>query len=151
LNPDVMMAPPAWPTMALMSAAVALVAASLAHLACIVWGGPLFRRLGAGEALARMADKGHWYPPVVALVIGGVLAVWAAYAVAGAGWLAPLPFMRWVLPAVAGVFLLRAVAFPLLKPAFPENSDLFWWVSSGICLVIGGLVAAGTAGVWHRL
>ena len=36
----------------------------------------------------------------------------------------------------AAVLLVRALAFPWLKPVFPDNSALFWRVSSGICLVM---------------
>lgn len=125
--------------------------AALAHLACLPGGAPAFRLLGAGEALAGMAEKGHWYPPVAALAIGGVLMLWAVYALAGAGAMAPLPAMRLVLAGITGIYLLRAVAFPWLKPFFPDNSPAFWLVSSGICLVIGLLHLAGLAQVWHRL
>lgn len=45
----------------------------------------------------------------------------------------------------AGERMIRAVAFPWLKPLFPENSNRFWWVSSGICLLIGSLYGWGAA------
>src|SRR5690606_7005929 len=59
--------------------------AALIHLACLVVGAPLFRLLGAGEQMAQLHLAGHWYPTVVTLVIAGVLAVWSAYALSGAG------------------------------------------------------------------
>jgi len=123
--------------------AVFILAAALAHFACIFIGAPAFRTMGAGAAIAEMSRRGHWYPPVLATVIGGVLTSWAAYAAAGAGLLAPLPLQRMVLVGVTALFMLRAVAFPLLKPLFPDNGPRFWWISSGICLLIGLSLLAG--------
>ncbi|MDD4913088.1 MAG: hypothetical protein PHP57_12400 [Sideroxydans sp.] len=98
-----------------------------------------------------MAEKGHWYANFIAFAIGVLLTTWAAYALSGAGLLMQLPFARLALSAITGIYLLRAVAFPLLKPAFPENSDTFWLVTSGICLVIGLVHLAGLRQVWDQL
>jgi hypothetical protein len=136
---------------ALILAGVLSALAALAHLACIALGAPAFRFMGAGERMARAIEAGRIQPILVTLGIVAVLATWAAYAFSGAGVIGGLPFTKLVLPAVAAVFLARAVGFPLLKPVFPENSNTFWLVSSGICLVIGALYAAGTAAVWARL
>lgn len=125
--------------------------AAVAHLACIALGAPAFRLLGAGERMARAIEAGSIRPVLVTLGIAAILSVWAAYAFSGAGVIGALPFAKLVLPAVTAVFLARGVSFPLLKPLFPENSTTFWWVSSGICLVIGALYAVGTAAVWARL
>ena len=98
-----------------------------------------------------MAEAGHWYPNFIAFVIGVMLSVWAVYALSGAGLLMQLPFVRLVLSAITGIYLLRALAFPLLKPAFPGNSDMFWLVTSGICLVIGLIHLVGLRQVWNQL
>ncbi len=82
------------------------------------------------------------------LAIAALLLVWAIYAFSGAGLIGELPFTRFVLPAAGGVYLVRAVGFPLLKPRFPENSTAFWLWSSGICLVLGLLYALGSIYVW---
>ncbi|WP_227817146.1 hypothetical protein [Nitrogeniibacter aestuarii] len=117
--------------------------AGLAHYACVVVGARGFELLGAGEPLVSMARQGHWYPAFIATAIGSVLCAWGVYALAGARLIGPLPWQKWVLMAATAIYLLRAVAFPLLKPAFPDNSDLFWWVSSGLCLVIGVCLLLG--------
>jgi hypothetical protein len=124
--------------------------AALLHFACIPWGANGFRFLGAGEAMARMSAAGHWYPSVMAFGIGAVLSVWGLYALSAAGVLSPLPYWRVVLAGVTAVYLLRALAFPLLKPAFPDNSTTFWLVTSGICLVIGITHLVGLMQVWQR-
>ncbi|WP_232533216.1 hypothetical protein [Delftia acidovorans] len=129
-----------------LAAALFDTAAALAHFACIVWGGRGLRLMGAGERMARMAEAGHWYPPLVSAAIGVVLSLLAGYALAGAGLLGPLPFMRLVLAGAGLVLVARAVAYPWLKPRFPDNSDRFWHVSSAICLVMGLLHLAAALG-----
>ena len=129
-------------------------AAALAHLACIAIGAPAYRRLGAGEAMARAAEAGRWQPTAITLFIAAVLAAWALYAWAAAGWPAPLPrlpLMKPALVAISAVYLVRGIAFPWLRPHFPDNSNRFWLVSSAICLLIGGLHAWGTAAMWSEL
>ena len=126
-------------------------AAALAHLACIVLGAPAYRFMGAGERMARAVEAGKLQPTFVTVAISGVLVVWAAYALGGAGVIGLLPFSSLALPAICAVYLGRAVAFPLLKPAFPENSHTFWLVSSGICLLIGLVHLYGVVSVWHAL
>ena len=136
---------------ALVVGAICSAAAAMAHLACIVWGAPAYRFMGAGERMARAVEAGKLRPTLVTLAICGVLLVWAAYALGGAGVIAPLPFSSLALPAICAVYLGRAVAFPLLKPAFPENSQTFWLVSSGICLLIGLVHLYGVLWVWQVL
>ena len=125
--------------------------AALAHLACIAVGAPAYRLLGAGERMARAVEAGKRKPTLITLAISAVLLVWSAYALGGAGVISPLPLSRLVLPAICAVYLGRAVAFPLLKPAFPENSQTFWLVSSGLCLLIGLVHVYGVVSVWHML
>ena len=36
--------------------------AALLHLACIVFGAPMYLFMGAGKQIAAMADAGHWLP-----------------------------------------------------------------------------------------
>ena len=134
----------------LVGAALSFVAAIL-HFSCIFWGTNGFRFLGAGEPIVSMSAAGHWYPPFIAFVIGTVLTVWAFYALPGAGVISPLPLLRVVLVGITAVYLLRAVAFPLLKPIFPGNSTTFWLVTSGISLLIGLAHLTGLIQVWRRI
>jgi hypothetical protein len=117
-------------------------------LACIAFGAPAYRVMGAGERMARAAEAGRLNPAVITLTIAAVLLVWALYAFSGAGVVRQLPFTNVVVPAVCAVFLARAFAFPLLKPMFPENSTTFWLASSGICLLLGVLYGLGIVFVW---
>ena len=84
-----------------------------------------------------------------AFCIAAVLLGWALYAFSAAKVIGPLPLTGWALSAISLVLLARAFAFPLLRPAFPENSVTFWWVSSGICLVLGALYGAGAVAAWQ--
>jgi len=123
-------------------------AAAVAHLACIALGPPAYRLMGAGERMARAVEAGKLRPTLVTAAIAAVLLVWALYAFSGAGVMGPLPLTGWALPAISLVFLARALAFPLLRPVFLGNSATFWWVSSGICLLIGLLYAVGAVAAW---
>ena len=136
---------------ALVLAGALTLLAALAHLACIALGASAFRFMGAGERMAQAVEAGRLRPTLVTIGIAGVLAIWAAYAFSAAGLINRMPFERIALPSISAVFLARAVAFPLLKPIFPENSKRFWFVSSGICLGVGALFACGTAAAWARL
>jgi hypothetical protein len=130
--------------------AVLSLAAALLHFACLVWGAPGFKFLGADEPIVSMSAAGHWYPPVIAIVVGSILSIWSLYAFSGAGVISPLPYLRLALVAITGIYFLRAVAFPLMKPAFPGNSMMFWLVSSAICLVIALVHLVGLMPVWNR-
>jgi hypothetical protein len=136
-------------THALALGAALSAAAAVAHLACIPIGAPAYRWMGAGERMARAAEAGRLRPTLVTLGIAGVLLLWSAYALSGAGVIGTLPLTRLALAFISAVYLARAVAFPLLKPAFPENTAVFWWVSSGICAVFGLVHAYGTVLLWR--
>lgn len=136
---------------ALVVGAFSSAAAAAAHLLCIVLGPPAYRFMGAGERMAGAVEAGRLRPTAVTLAIACVLFACSAYALSGAGLIAPLPFTRGVLALICAVFLARALAFPLLKPAFPENSTTFWLVSSGICGLIGLVHLYGTLALWQML
>ena len=122
--------------MLLKLAAASCLLAALLHFACIPWGAAGYRFLGAGDVVVNAVASGDWRSHISAVVVGTLLLALAAYALAGAGVIRPLPFLRPVLLGFAAILLARAVAFPLLRPMFPGNSDLFWYVSSGL---VGGL------------
>jgi hypothetical protein len=138
-------------TLALAAGATFSTMAAIAHLACIALGPAAYRFMGAGERMALGVDAGRLQPTLMTLAIASVLLTWAAYALSGAGLISRLPLTRIVLLAITAVYLVRAVAFPLLRPVFPENSTTFWLVSSGICLVIGLVHAYGVASRWAAL
>lgn len=131
---------------ALYLAATSTLLAALLHFACIIWGAEGFLFLGAGEEMAAMAAAGHWYPGLVAAVIGSSLLVCSAYAISLTTDRFRLPFTRSIMAFISLVFLSRALTFPLLEPLFPGNSPIFWWVTSSICLIIALLYGFGLFG-----
>lgn len=135
---------------ALALAGVVTALASIAHLACIALGAPAYRFMGAGERMACAAAAGKIKPTLITLAIASILLVWALYAFSGAGIAPRLPFTQVALLLISAVFLARAVAFPLMRSVFPENSTTFWLVSSSICLVLGVLYAVGVAALWAK-
>jgi len=139
------------PNKLLVTGAVLSGLAALLHLACLVFGAPLFRLMGAGEQMAQLHQAGHWYPVVVTLVIAGVLTGWSAYALSGAGLIRKLPLLRTALSAITAVYIIRGIAFVPAMAYFPGNSITFWAISSSICLLVGIVHLAGLRQSWARL
>jgi hypothetical protein len=133
----------------LLLGAICSALASLAHLGCIVFGGDWYRFFGAGEQMAQLAEQGHWYPTVVTLVISSIIAIWALYALSGAGVIFKLPLLRLGLCVISGIYVIRGLSFFVLMPYF-SNSITFWIVSSSICLFIGLMYSIGTYQTWNK-
>lgn len=125
--------------------------ASALHIAVIVGGPAWYRFFGAGEGMARMAERGSLTPTLITLGIASVLAVWSAYAFSGAGLIPRLPLIRTALVLISAVYLLRGL---VLIPAFVVNpggvTPFVLW-SSIIVLVYGIAYAAGTWKAWPAL
>lgn len=135
----------------LVAGGVLSAAASLLHIACIFGGPDWFRFFGAGERIARMAERDWWRPAPVTLLIAGVLAVWAAYAFSGAGLLARLPLLRVALVAITAVYLLRGLVIVPMAALRPDLLSPFALWSSAIVLVYGIVYAIGTWASWNKL
>jgi hypothetical protein len=126
-------------------------AAAALHLAIIAGGPDWYRFFGAGEGMARMAERGMMRPALFAIGIAAILAVWAAYAFAGAGLIRRLPLMRTALVAISAIYLLRGlVPLPMLLLR-PAQVDTFVLWSSAIVLVYGLCYAIGTRRAWAKL
>lgn len=131
------------PNALLYIAALLTFCAALLHFVCVFWGVNGFRFLGAGKSIVQMVERGHWYPNFTAIAVGLILTVCATYAFFAAKGIQVLPFTKLILSLVAAVFLIRGLAFPWLKSKFVGNSDLFWYISSAFCLILGSLYAVG--------
>jgi len=107
--------------------------------------------MGAGEHMQKMVANGRWYPTMVTLIIAAMLSVWSLYALSGAGLIHKLPFVRLALVTITAVYLLRAVAFPVLTTYIPGNTTTFWYWSSAICFVFGIVHLIGLCQVWSQL
>ncbi|MFN4116263.1 MAG: hypothetical protein ACK4F7_07170 [Inhella sp.] len=134
----------------LLAAAAGSLIAALLHLGCIAFGAPWYRAMGAGEGMARLAESGSWRPTLITLAITAMLLVWALFALSGGGAIRPLPLTKPALLAISAVLLVRGLGFVFLQPYFPGNSATFWAVSSGFCLLLGGLHAVGLYQLWSR-
>jgi hypothetical protein len=126
-------------------------AAAALHLAIIAGGPAWYRFFGAGEGMARMAERGWARPTLFAIGIAAILAIWAAYAFAGAGLIRRLPLMRTALVAISAIYLLRALAPLPMALLWPERVDAFLLWSSAIVLVYGLCYALGTRRAWATL
>lgn len=120
--------------------------AALAHVGCIIFGARWYRFMGAGERMARMAEAGSPRPALITAAVTLVLVIWAAYALSGAGVLAPLPLLQPVLWAICAVLMLRALGgFVLAVLAPGEHGWRFWIWSSALCLLLAASYTLGTA------
>lgn len=127
------------------------VAAALLHVACIFGGPEWYRFFGAGEGMARAAERGEWQPAILTLGIATVLAVWAAYAFSGAGLLPRLPLLRTGLVVISAIYLLRGLILIPLHMWRPHLTDSFAVWSSLIVLLYGIAYAVGTWRAWPFL
>lgn len=134
----------------IVGAALSATGAAL-HLACIAFGAPWYRFMGAGEEMAKLAESGSAAPAKITLIISSILLIWSLYALSGAGVIRKLPLLRTGLCAIAAVYLLRGFAFIPLMTLIPGRSLTFWLWSSAICAVFGVVHAIGIRQVWSRL
>lgn len=135
----------------LVAAAVLSGVAALLHVAIVFGGAPWYRYFGAGERMAAAADAGRAYPTLVTLGIAAVLALWAAYALAGAGLLAGVPLLKWGLAAITAIYLVRGLAIvPVLAFARAQATPFLVW-SSIICIGYGVVHLVGMVQVWNQL
>ena len=136
----------------LVAAGSASLAAAALHLACIAGGPSWYRALGAGEPMARAAERGSLGPALITAAIAAILVLWAAYAFSGAGLLGRLPLLRVGLVAITAILLLRGLVL-FYPPALrrPDLSDSFILWSSLVVLALGLLYAVGTWQAWSAL
>jgi len=125
--------------------------AALLHVGVIIGGPEWYRFFGAGEEMARAAERGSPAPALITVGIAAMLAVWAAYAFSGAGLLRRLPLIRTALVLISAVYLLRGLAPVPIFLVRPEAIDAFTLWSSLIVLVYGLAYAIGTWMAWPRL
>jgi hypothetical protein len=125
--------------------------ASLLHVGVILGGPDWYRFFGAGEEMARMAEKGSFYPTLITIGIALILAAWAYFAFAGAGWGWKPPLLRTGLVAISLVYLLRGLVLLPLWLFAPDKLNGFAVWSSLIVLGYGLLYALGTWKAWPSL
>jgi hypothetical protein len=125
--------------------------AALLHFACIVFGAPLYRALGAGEPIARAAERGDIMPATMAVLIGIVLLGWALYAFSAAQIIWRLPLTRTALTAIIAVLLIRGLSIPLMRIWRPDLSMAFLYITGAICTLLGLIFLIGTRNAWSTL
>lgn len=127
------------------------VAASVLHLAVIIGGPDWYRFFGAGEGMARAAERGSPVPTIMTIIIAGILAGWAVYAFGAAGVIRRLPLVRTALLAIAAVLIARSALAFVPSVWAPEQTIAFRIWSSAICFVMGTCFAVGLWQAWPLL
>ncbi len=126
-------------------------AAALLHIETIAGGPEWYRFFGAGERMAQMASRGHWYPALVTSGIAAILSIWAAFALSGAGLIVRLPLLRTALVAITTIYLLRGlliVPVVIIVP-YPEGAFDYW--STLVVLIYGVVHLFGLWLAWRAL
>jgi hypothetical protein len=132
----------------LMSLAVALF-----HVAA-AFSPALQRQFGAPQQLMAVGPVAM---AAASLALAAVFALWGAYGLSGAGWLAELPLLAPGLLLIGAIYALRGtLLMPQLLAAAGRlrgdiPTDRLSLISSAVSLTIGLLYLAGLAGVWSRL
>jgi hypothetical protein len=133
---------------ALLAGAAGSFAVAALHVAIVAIGAPAYRFFGAGERMARDAAAGSLAPPALTVGLVAVFAVWGCYALAGAGGIRHLPWLRLGLATIAAIYTLRGlILVPQLVMGASERDLAF----SAVALAIGAAHVAGTARAWPRL
>jgi hypothetical protein len=135
----------------LLGAAVLSVLGALLHIACIFGGPDWYRAFGAGEPIARAAERGSPVPALRTLGISLVLFSWAAFALSAAGLLPRLPLLPWALIAITAVLTARGVLIFVPDWWRPDLSAGFKFGSSLFVLAMAVCFAIGTAQRWPHL
>lgn len=135
----------------LVTAGLLSAAASLVHVATIVGGPDWYRFFGAGEEMARAAERGSMMPGLVTAAIATLLALWALYAFSAAGLVRRLPLLRTALVLITGVYMLRGLALVPLLALKPHLVDPFVIISSLVVLCYGVIHVVGTWLAWPTL
>ena len=136
----------------IIGAMLSFIAAAL-HVVIILGGPAWYRTFGAGEAMVNLAEAGLLKPTLITAGIAAILAIWACYALSGAGVLARLPLLQPALIVITLIYLVRglvgflAVLYPD-HPAALQNSPNFWIWSSLICLGFGLVHLKGLLDRW---
>jgi hypothetical protein len=132
-------------------AALGSLAASLAHIWCILSGPSAYAFMGAPPEVVASAEAGTLYAPLITSFIAAVIFVWVLYALSAAGKLPRLFLLRTGLIAIASVLLLRGlVVLPIAMFGLGEIDAFGWW-SSVICFALGALYAIGIVFGWKHL
>lgn len=113
-------------------AAVIAAGGALIHVAAIAGGPSWFEFFGAPPAVVASARAGTWLAPVGSLVIAGLMALCAAYALSALGHVRRLPLLRLGLFAIASVCLLRTLALPLAALRWSQLINTFEVVAAAV-------------------
>ncbi len=125
--------------------------ASLLHVGVIIGGPEWYRFFGAGKDMAKMAEKGYFYPTFITIGIALILAIWGWFAFAGAGLVWKPPLLRTGLVVISSIYLARGLILLPMALLVPEKINNFAVWSSLIVLVYGLFYAFGTWKAWPTL
>jgi hypothetical protein len=125
--------------------------AAILHIACIYFGAPWYRLLGAGEHMAKLAEQGSLIPTAITSAIVLVLFIWSLYAFSAAGLIGRLPLMHLALTMITSIYVFRGIAGFFLMANPIGRTPEFWLWSSAISLSLGIIHLIGLKQQWSSL
>jgi hypothetical protein len=125
--------------------------AAILHIACIYFGAPWYRLLGAGEHMAKLAEQGSLMPTAITSAIVLVLFIWSLYAFSAAGLIGRLPLMHLALTVITSIYVFRGIAGFFLMANPMGRTPEFWLWSSAISLSLGIIHLIGLKQQWGSL
>jgi len=92
---------------------------------------------------------------IVSLLLSGMIVLFGLYAFSGAGYIRPLPWLKYILIGVSAIYILRGlflipeflVLFGIFDMSIPVAPRFVWFSLSS--LFIGLIHLRGTIGGWH--
>lgn len=126
-------------------ALVALVSVStaIAHLSCLYLGPQCFRSQMAPDIIIESATNGTWLSVVGTIIVSFIFLLCAAYALAAANWLRPLPMQKLATLVIGLVSVIRGILPLQLAWRIPERltqAEIIAgvvWLLCGISMLIG--------------
>jgi hypothetical protein len=131
-------------TSVLISAALLSFVIALLHIVIIGIGSPGYLYFGAAD-MAELSAQGSWVPAMVTWGLTAVFVVFGLYALAGAGVIRGLPFVRVGVVVIGGAYTLRGLVLILdlvrlsRGGGYPARQTVF----SAVSLAVGLMYLAG--------
>jgi hypothetical protein len=113
------------------------------HLVGLLWAREFFYWTGVGADMERLADVHTLLPYALTVIVASFFIGFGLYALSGAGDLRPLPLLRSVIVAIAGVYLLRGLSGIAFQTEGGSLLSLLEVAYSAVALLVGLCFAFG--------
>ena len=127
----------------LVLAALIAIGNAIAHLACLSLGPECYAVQMAPPQLIESAKNGTYLAPTANIVVSTIFVIWGLYALSGAGLIRKLPFLKFVIYAIATLCMIRGILplqFWLRNPEEISDTAFYYgigWLITGLLFLFG--------------